>query len=311
MAQNKHIVIAGASGLIGTHLVRRLAERGDLVIRLSRPASTGTSNLEHYSQVEDMVWDPSAGQLDQHIVDNADAVINLAGASIGGKRWNRQYKRDILKSRIDATTTLTRAIRNSSTPPEAFLSASATGYYGFPNYTVDESSDPGDTFLSSVCERWEMAAHPAMTVGTRLAYLRTGLVMSPEGGALEKLLLPLKLGVGGPLGSGSQLWSWITLEDHVRAMLHILDDERAWGPVNLVSPGAATNQEVTAALAHAYHRPSFFKVPAPALRLVVGEFSSEIVSGVRVEPTILKALDFKFLHTDVSQMAQWVVSQDG
>jgi len=306
---SKRVVVAGASGLIGTALVQALAERGDTVVRLNRPNSAPHSALHAHSRIQDMAWDPEREEIDQFIIDSADAVINLAGAGIGDKRWTPAYKDTILRSRLAATSTLATAIAHSTTPPRAFLSASATGFYGFPDQAVDESSKRGSTFLSGVCEQWENAAKPALLSDTRVAFLRTGLVMSPQGGALGRLLPLLKVGLGGPLGSGKQVWSWITLEDHIRAVLHVLDNKEAWGPVNLVAPGATSNAEVTTALAAALNRPAKFRVPAFALKLAVGEFSQEIVRGVLVRPSLLESLNFEFNHPDTAQMARWIAAR--
>ncbi|MFD2839258.1 TIGR01777 family oxidoreductase [Populibacterium corticicola] len=304
MPHTPHVVVSGATGLIGSKVVDALLDAGYDVIRLVRSAKT-----EPNPRVIDSLWDPSAGVIDSTVIDGAYGVINLAGAGIGDRRWDRIVKREILASRVGATTTLVKAITSVPTPPQVLVSGSATGYYGFPDQIVDETSPSGDTFLAGVCTAWERAASGAMTAGTRVAYARTGLVMSPEGGALKKLLLPLKFGVGGPLGSGEQLWSWISLEDEVRALVFLLEHDKAWGPVNLVAPQTVPHRELVAKVAGEIHRPHALKVPAFALRAVVGEFAQEIVNGVHVEPTVLESLGFEYSHPRVDALARWISQQ--
>ncbi len=304
MPHTPHVVVSGATGLIGTRLVDALLDAGYDVIRLIRSAKT-----EPNPRVIDSLWDPSAGIIDKAVIDGAYGVVNLAGSGIGDRRWDRIVKRDILASRVNATNTLVKAITNVPTPPKVFVSGSATGYYGFPDQIVDESSPSGDTFLADVCTAWERAASGAMTAGTRVAYARTGLVMSHDGGALKKLLFPLKCGLGGPLGSGDQPWSWISLEDEVRALMFMLEHDKAWGPVNLVAPQTVPHAELVAQIARELHRPHALKVPPFALRLAVGEFAQEIVNGVHVLPTVLESLGFEYSHPRVEDLARWVGAQ--
>lgn len=306
MNAHTSIVLAGSSGFIGTELEKRLLSEGYSVTRLTRHVDPSASSE---SPVKQVAWDPSHGYIDQSTIDSADAVINLAGANISGKRWDRVSKKEILKSRIDATRTLVNAINRSSTPPTVLLSASATGYYGYPTGPVDESSPAGATFLADVCVDWEQSAIGALGSGTRVAFLRTGIVMSPRGGALKKLLLPLKLGFGGPLGSGEQVWSWISLEDEIRAICFVLEHRSAWGPVNLVAPHPATNKAITDELGRVLKRPTRMRVPQSVLRVALGQFSQEITQSVTVKPTVLNALGFKFSHPTVAEMAQWVARE--
>ncbi|WP_435300265.1 TIGR01777 family oxidoreductase [Timonella sp. A28] len=305
MPQPRTIVVSGATGLIGSRLVDALVDRGDSVIRLVRQETLRQHKTVVPAGVRDEVWDPRQGVLNPRVLEGVDGIVNLAGASIGDRRWTTEYKEEILASRVAATHTITQALLKTEEPAKVFLSGSASGFYGFPSHRVDETSPAGDTYLAHVCELWEQAARPAMARGTRLTSLRTGIVLSPHGGALKKLLLPLRFGVGGPLGSGDQVWSWITLDDHIRALLFLLDDSRGWGPVNLVAPQAATNKEITQACARALHRPSFMKVPGFALRMVLGEFADEILQGVEITPSVLVELGFRFNHATVADAVQW------
>lgn len=302
------IVIAGASGMIGSALTTALRERGHHVIQLTRQR---TGRTQTGQGVDTVTWDPARGFVPQKVIDRADAVINLAGASIGDRRWDKAYKKKILHSRVCATSTLARAIARSDTPPQVLLQASATGFYGFPEHPVDEKSFSGSTFLAAVCRAWEAEAKPAMNAGCRVVFLRTGIVLDPSGGALKKMLIPLKLGVGGPLGSGNQVWSWITLADHVRACLFLLDTAQAWGPVNLVAPGAVTQRELTAAFAQQMRRPALVTVPSFALRVALGQFAGEITRGVTVRPTVLDELGFTFDHPTVDRAARWAIDERG
>lgn len=301
--ESRTVLIAGASGLIGSALTTALLDRGDSVIALTRQSSPPPPKHANLSVSR---WDPASGVLNQAVVDRCDIVVNLAGASIGARRWNAQYKRTILESRTGATALLAKAVHNSPTPPHTFLQGSASGFYGDSGAVVTEHSQVGDTFLAKVCASWEKAAGPAMASGTRLAYIRTATVMSPSEGALQKLLLPMKFGLGGPLGSGEQDWSWITLKDHIRALQFVMDTPTVWGPVNLVAPQFAKNLEITQAIASALHKPARFPVPAPILRLALGEFANEILMSQRITPMILTQLGFEFSHPTVQDLANYV-----
>lgn len=304
MASTPYVVIAGATGMIGTALIDELLAHGFDVVRLVRSYKT-----EPDSRVIDSYWDPASGVIDFDVIDGAYGVVNLAGSSIGAKRWDRIIKKDLKQSRINSTKLLVRAINKVAAPPKVFLSGSATGYYGFPGKTVTEGSPSGNTFLAGLCVDWERIAAGALASGTRVAYLRTGLVMAPQGGALKKILVPLRLGVGGPLGDGTQIWSWISLKDEVRAIRFLLENERGWGPINLVNNAPTTNLELTEALADRFGRSARFKVPAKALRLALGEFATEITNGVEVAPTALNSLDFTFEHSNLDELTAWVKAQ--
>ena len=293
------IVVAGSHGLIGTELLERLRERGDTVRRLvRRPPQTAH---EHF-------WDPDEDALDPRALEGADAVVNFAGAGVGDHRWTTEYKRTILESRTRTTNLLARTLAHLDAPPPVLLQGTAVGYYGDRGAEVlTETSGPGRTFLARVVSEWEAATRPAQDAGVRVAHLRTGIVLSPDGGALSRMLPLLRLGVGGKLGSGAQYWSWITLRDHVSAVLHLLDTD-VHGPVNLTGPAPATNAEVTRALAAALHRPAALPVPSVALKVVLGEFASDVLGSQRALPRVLEASGFTFEHQDLASAAEWVVA---
>ncbi len=282
-----HIVVSGSSGLIGTALVDRLRREGHEVVRLVRRAP-GTGEAQ---------WDPTAGKLDVGVIDAADAVINLAGAGIGDHRWTAEYKQEVLRSRTTTTALLANTIAASSTPPAVFLSGSAIGFYGDTGDTsVDERSKAGDGFLADVCRAWEEAAAPA-EAATRLVLLRTGIVLSAKGGALKKQLPMFKLGLGGRFGSGKQWQSWVSIDDEIGAIIHLLTTDVS-GPVNLTAPNPVTNAQFAKALAHALHRPSLLPIPAFGPKLLLGgELADALLfDGQRVLPTVLQQSGYTFEH---------------
>jgi len=275
------VAVTGATGLIGTALVAQLKSDGYQVQKLvRRPVRTA----------DEVFWDPIKGEVDTNSLEGVDAVFHLAGASVGGKRWSAAYRSEILNSRLLGTTTIATACEQLK--PSVFISASAIGHYGETgNRAVTEADGGGGDFLSIVCREWEAAASLAPSV--RTIKLRSGIVLDPTGGALGQMLPIFKFGVGGKLGSGKQWWSWITLHDQIRAMIFLLNS-KIDGPVNLTAPNPVTNQEFTAALAHAMKRPAFFPAPAFALRAVLGGFSSELLGSKRVIPKVLTDAKFEF-----------------
>lgn len=279
---NKRIAVTGASGLIGSALVGKLKSDGYTVHRLVRRATVSS---------EEIFWDPAKSEIDVDALSGVDAVIHLAGAGVGDKRWTKKYKSEILNSRLLGTTTIANAV--AQVKPRVFISASAIGWYGETgNRAVSESDRGGDDFLAAVCREWEAAADLAGDV--RTAKIRTGLVLDPTGGALGRMLPLFRFGLGGKLGSGKQWWSWITLHDHLRAVEFILENEKMAGAVNLTSPNPVTNQEFTSALARALRRPALFPVPAFALKAALGGFSTEILGSKKVMPTALLDAGFTF-----------------
>lgn len=281
MPRINRVAVTGATGLIGTALVAQLKSDGYQVQKLvRRPVRTA----------DEVFWDPIKGEVDTNSLEGVDAVFHLAGASVGGKRWSAAYRSEILNSRLLGTTTIATACEQLK--PSVFISASAIGHYGETgNRAVTEADGGGGDFLSIVCREWEAAASLAPSV--RTIKLRSGIVLDPTGGALGQMLPIFKFGVGGKLGSGKQWWSWITLHDQIRAMIFLLNS-KIDGPVNLTAPNPVTNQEFTAALAHAMKRPAFFPAPAFALRAVLGGFSSEVLGSKRVIPKVLTDAKFEF-----------------
>lgn len=294
------IVVAGSSGVIGTALVGQLRRDGHAVQRLVRREAAGPGEIG---------WDPARGRLDPAALEGAGAVINLAGAGVGDKRLTPEYKQVVRTSRTSTTALLARTMARLDQPVPVLLQASGIGAYGDQGDRVlDETSPLGDTFFAGVVRDWEAAAAPAVDAGVRVAYLRSGIVLTPEGGALQRMLPLLRLGLAGPLGSGDQYWSWITLPDEIAAIVHLLGADVS-GPVNLAAPVPATNAEITRELARVLHRPSILPAPAAALRLVLGEFSSEVLGSIRAVPTVLTASGFRWEHPTPADAAQWVAGQ--
>jgi uncharacterized protein (TIGR01777 family) len=249
---------------------------------------------------DEVQWDPAGGVLAPSAVDGVNAVVHLAGAGIGDKRWTDSYKKEILESRTLSTSLLARTMAALDTQPTVFLSGSAIGYYGaMQDEKLDETSSIGDGFLADICGQWEQAAQPAIDAGIRTVFLRTGIVLSPQGGALKKQLPLFKLGLGGKLGNGKQYWSYISLEDEIRAIFHLIDDVRLTGGVNLTNPNPVTNAKFTKSLSSVTNRPAFLNVPSIALKIALGEFSVEALGSTRVLPSKLKAAGFKFNQPDI------------
>jgi uncharacterized protein (TIGR01777 family) len=300
------IAVTGANGLIGTPLVKELRAAGHEVIRLVRrdPAAA-----------DEVRWDaaaPAAMPVDK-IADlnklaGVEGFIHLAGAGVGDKRWSPAYKAEIRNSRVLGTAAIARVAAALDPKPRVFLCGSAIGWYGDTGDTaVDESAPRGSGFLAEVVEDWEAAAAPAIEAGIRTAYARTGLVVSPDGGAWGKLLPIFKLGGGGKLGSGKQYWSFISLRDEIAALIHILTNDAISGPVNLTAPNPVTNAEATKALGEALNRPALVPVPAFALKAAVGEFSTEILSSARVLPVVLSNSGFEFTDPTIEQATATLV----
>jgi len=251
----------------------------------------------------EITWDPIAGTVDMDALAGVDAVIHLAGAGVSDKRWTKKYKSEILNSRLLGTTTIAKAV--AIIKPQVFISASAIGWYGESgNRAVIESDRVGDDFLAAVCHEWEAAADLAGDV--RTVKLRTGLVLDPTGGALGKMLPIFRFGLGGKLSNGKQWWSWITLHDQIRAIAFLLENKIS-GPVNLTSPNPVTNSEFTAGLARAMHRPALFPVPALALKIVLGGFSSEVLGSKKVMPQVLTEAGFTFDYPHISSALEKLV----
>ena len=285
------LVITGSSGLIGSALVREAEKNQIEVVKLVRRAPKDKSEVQ---------WDPNRAILDLDTIEKSTAIVHLAGAGVGDRRWTKKYKKEILNSRVKTTETLANAIVNLRNPPSVFVSGSAMGYYGDTgDLAVDENASLGEGFLSDVVFNWEYAAQRVRNNNIRVVHPRTGLVMSKRGGLLRKVLPLFRLGLGGKLGKGKQYWSYISLEDEIRAIFKLIDDVRLTGGVNLTNPNPVTNLEFTKALSSVVNKPAFFHVPAIALKIALGEFSVEALGSSRVLPSKLKAAGFKFNQPDI------------
>jgi uncharacterized protein (TIGR01777 family) len=285
------IAVTGASGLIGSALLPALRADGHDVVRFVRGEADAPDARS---------WDPSARRLDPEQLADVDAVVHLAGAGVGDKRWTDDRKRLVLQSRVDGTNTVAEAVAASG-HPELLLSASAIGWYGDTGARLtDETAPSGDGFLAEVCRAWEAGTAAAEQAGVRTAHLRSGIVLSGRGGALARQAQVARLGLGAPLGSGRQWVSWISLPDEVAAIRHLLTAD-VEGPVNLVGPAPVTNAEFTRALNRAVHRPTFpVAVPGFVLRAALGQFADEgVLIGQRVVPAVLERGGFSFAHGDV------------
>lgn len=287
------VLVSGSSGLIGTALVSSLAAGGHQVTRLvrrkARPGSAGERE-----------WDPEGSSFDASGLDGLDAVVHLAGESIAS-RWTEKKKARIRASRVQGTKILCEGLARLQAPARVLVSASAIGYYGDRSDEIlDEQSAPGADFLAEVCRAWEAATEPAARAGVRVVHLRNGIVLSSRGGALRQMLPPFKLGLGGRLGSGAQYMSFVALDDVVRIIQHAIATPSLSGPVNTVSPSPVRNAEFTKTLGKVLHRPTVLPVPAPIVRLLLGEMGEALLlSSARVRPAKLEGSGFRFLHPEL------------
>ena len=283
------IAITGASGFIGSALTSFLEKDGHKILSVSRSTSG------------DVLWDPISGQIEAEKLEGIDAVIHLAGENIASRRWTDKQKRRILDSRVEGTKLLTKSLVNLSNPPSVFLSGSAIGIYGNRgDEELDEDSSRGSGFLSDVVDQWEKSTEEAEAAGVRVTHLRTGLVQSPKDGMMKKTLPFFKLGLGGKLGSGSQFWSWISLEDEIRLISWLLTADLS-GPVNLTAPNPVTNLEFTKSLGRAVSRPTIFPIPMIGPKLLLGgELASNLIeTSARVIPKRALEHGFEFRHSDL------------
>ncbi|MEV4744174.1 TIGR01777 family oxidoreductase [Streptomyces sp. NPDC049555] len=296
------VAVTGASGLIGSALVRSLAADGHEVVRLVRRAPRAPGEV---------AWDPARGRVDAAGLAGCDAVVHLAGAGIGDHRWTAAYKKEIRDSRVHGTGAIAEALASLDRPPRVLLSGSAIGIYGDTGErVVDEGAPPGSGFLAEVCRDWEEAAGAAAEAGVRTVLLRTGLVLSRHGGLGARLFPLFRLGLGGRLGGGGQYWSFIALRDHVAALRHLLDASDVCGPVNLTAPQPVTNREATRVLGRALRRPAPFAVPAPALRLALGEMAKDVLAGQRAVPRRLQETGFSFACPDFASAVRTALTED-
>jgi|ERR1700722_12116372 uncharacterized protein (TIGR01777 family) len=296
------VLVSGASGLIGSALLRALQSSGYEVTRLVRSAIAGKG---------DVAWDP-ARPLAPESVSAFDAVVHLAGESIVG-RWTDAKKRRVLESRVQGTRNLAEAVAAAPQRPRVFISASAIGYYGDRGEeTLREESSSGNGFLPEVCRQWEAAAQPASAAGIRTAQMRFGVVLSASGGALQKMLPPFRMGVGGNIGSGRQWSSWIDIGDVVAAILHVIKTDTLRGPVNVVGPNPVRNVEFTKTLAAVLSRPAILPLPAFAARLVFGQMADELLlASQRVEPAKLSASGYVFKRPELRAALEAILEQNG
>jgi hypothetical protein len=301
------VIVTGSGGLVGRALVRSLLADGHTVTRLVRGGAQqfrapGTSAVE---------WNPESGAVDAKELEGHDVAVHLAGEPVAEGRWDEAKKRRILESRVKGTRLIAETLAGLKEKPRVLVSASAIGFYGDRGDEVmREESASGEGFLSEVCREWEKATLAASQAGVRVVHLRIGFVLSREGGGLQKMLPPFKLGVGGKVGSGRQYISWITLEDLVRAIRRAIEDESLRGPVNAVAPGAVTNEEFTKALGHVLGRPTILPVPVFALRLAFGEVADAVMlASTRVEPARLKEAGFDFKDSEIEGALRHVLKK--
>ena len=293
----QRVAITGSSGLIGTALAQHLVARGDEVVKVVRHPPGGADEVQ---------WDPAQAELDPADLRGVTAAVNLAGAGIGDHRWTAAYKRTLTESRVSSTATLAH-VMSSLDAPVRLVSASGMSYYGERgDDVVDETGAPGDSFLAGVTQVWEAATAPAAAVGHPVCFLRTSLVLDPKGGSMAQVLRLARLGLGGPLGSGRQWWSWISLEDQVRAIVHLIDHPEITGPVNMSSPSPARQGDFMHALGRALHRPAVLPAPSVALRMVLGELATEIMTSLRLRPQVLQDSGFIWYHNELRDVAEWL-----
>jgi uncharacterized protein (TIGR01777 family) len=274
------VAVTGGTGTIGREVVRRLRERGDDVVIVSRRPGDST-----------VTWDA----LD---LSGFDGVINLAGAPLD-QRWTDANKREIRESRLDSTRRVVEALRKADPRPRVLVSQSAEGYYPRADAPVSEDAPPGDGFLSDVVVAWEAEARKAEELGVRVVLPRSGVVLTKEGGALKKMLTPFKLGVGGPVAGGEQPFPWVHLADAAGALIFLLDTESANGPVNLVAPDKHTNKTFTKTLGQAIHRPTVFPIPSLAIKMLYGEMGSTVTEGSNPDPAKLEQLGYRYDHPNL------------
>ncbi len=292
------IAMTGASGLVGHSLTSFLVARGNLVVPLER--KQGGPGI---------FWDPVGQVLDKSRLEGFDAVIHLAGENIGAGRWTRDRKEAILRSRVDGTGFLSKTLASLDRPPKTFLVASAIGFYGNRGEeTLDEDSAGGKGFLPEACRAWEEACGPAREAGLRVVNVRTGIVLSRSGGALAKMLPPFRLGLGGPMGSGRQWMSWISIEDLVGIFHFLLRAQDLSGPVNAVAPAPVTNAEFGRILGKALHRPAVFPLPGFMVKVLLGEMGEALLlEGQKVIPAKLQKAGFRFLHGELGEALSWEI----
>lgn len=293
-----NILIAGGSGFIGSALVNALQGEGHAITVLARNERSANEKLGSKARV--LPWDGEFVGAWAEAVNGADVIVNLAGESIGDGRWSKARKEKILQSRLKATRAVVDAIVKAEKKPSLLINASAVGFYGnVPSGDVDESHAPGDDFLANVCKEWELEARRAESAGVRVALIRTGIVLSKNGGALPRMLTPFKFFIGGKIGSGAQWMPWIHLDDHLGVIKYIIGNQSLNGAVNLSAPQPAMMKEFARALGKAMHRPSIFPVPGFVLKVMLGQMSSLVLEGQRAVPKKLLSAGYQFQYPDL------------
>ncbi|HKF25304.1 MAG TPA: TIGR01777 family oxidoreductase [Candidatus Acidoferrum sp.] len=302
------ILVTGATGLVGSALVKALARDGHAVCRLVRPETRTAGGTRG---AFDVAWNPKTGELGGAAV-GADAVVNLAGASIAGGRWTGSRKRLLRASRVDGTRALVAALGKMNSKPSLLVSASATGFYANRGDEIlTESSTPGESFLASLAKDWEAEALRAEMFRTRVVLPRFGIILAENGGALPKMMLPFRMGVGGRIASGRQWMPWVALDDVVEIIRFVLTTRDVRGPVNVVAPEPVRNADFTRALAGALHRPAFVPLPALALKLVLGREMAEelLLASHRVVPAALARIGYRFAHPQLRPALEAMVAR--
>lgn len=296
------VLISGATGLIGSALADDLRRDGHTVVVLTR---------RNTADRESILWNPQSGEIEVKALEGFDAVVHLAGESIGEGRWTTERKKQILESRTRGTSLLSEALAQLERPPRVLVSVSAVGYYGDRgDEELTESSGPGESFLSRVCVAWEQAAEPARQRDIRVVHPRLGIVLSQKGGALPRMLTPFKLGAGGKFGSGRQWWSWVTLTDVIKSIRYSIDTPSLSGAVNVVAPLPVRNEEFVRTLGEVLHRPAIFPVPAFVLKAMLGEMARPLLlDSAHVIPQQLQKAGFAFVHPELSLALRQVLNE--
>lgn len=291
---HKNVLISGASGLVGTRLTERLKQKGYQISHLSRSSKDGTIPV--------FQWDVKDGTVDGRALEGVDSIIHLAGAGIADKAWTKERKKEILESRTRSTQLLFKLLKERKHEVKSFVSASAIGYYGFggEEKVFSEESSPADDFLADVVRQWEASVDEIASLGIRVVKIRIGILLSTKGGALAEMIKPIRLGVGSPLGSGSQIMSWIHIDDVCGIFIKAMEDEKMMGAYNAVSPTPATNEEIMRATAHFMNKPFWApNVPSLVLKLILGEMADLVLKGSRISAQKIQNAGYEFLHPDL------------